>query len=538
MAEILDGILSVLQVILVFGLTISFLVFIHEGGHFLAAKWAGVWVHEFAIGMGPAAWRRKKGETEYTFRILPIGGYVRMAGEDGLADDDTEIPKDRLFSEKSGWARTGIIFAGPFVNVVAALILMIVYVGVVGMSFVEVGEVMPDAPAQGVLRSGDKIVSIDGEPIYSESQMQAAVQSSEGEPLFITIRRGDETIQTQIESYFDEEQGRYLVGITFAYPLSRVGQLPDAAPLAQQGLQSGDDILTVNGQAVASWPDVVSALQAAVEQGVDTVSVSARRGNETLQVNVRPDELDFSALRNRGAAVQVRASWSVLSRVENGSVWAESGLQAGDRILSANGLPIHSAIELIKAIELAQSRDDTLQIVVDRNGLEQTMAVDLSGHSLEQAFGGLQFEQALRQPGSLGASIQIGSQQLWNFLSLTYFGLKQVITGQMDAQQALAGPVGIAHILGQSIDQGFQTFFQIVVLLSLILGVFNLLPFPALDGGRIVIIGINGLLKLVVGKPIPPEKEGWIHYVGFMLLIALILFITVGDVQRILPGGM
>ena len=538
MAEILDGILSVLQVVLVFGVTISFLVFIHEGGHFLAAKWAGVWVHEFAIGMGPAAWRRKKGETEYTFRILPIGGYVRMAGEDGLADDDTEIPKDRLFSEKSGWARTGIIFAGPFVNVVAALLLMIVYVGVIGMSFVEVGEVMPDTPAQNVLQSGDKIVSINDKPIYSESQMQAAVQNAEGDPISVTIRRGDETIQTEIAPYFDEDQGRYLVGITFAYPLSRVGQLPDGAPLAQQGLQSGDDILTVNGSAVASWPDVVTALQAAVERGADAVSVSARRGNQTLQFNVQPAELDLSALRNSGAAVQVRASWPVLSRVENDSAWADSGLQAGDRLLTANDHPIHSAIQLVKAIELAQSTNDTLQIAFRRDGQRQTATVDLSGLSLERAFGGLQFQQALRQPGSLGASIQIGGQQLWNFLSLTYFGLKQVITGQMDAQQALAGPVGIAHILGQSIDQGFQTFFQIVVLLSLILGVFNLLPFPALDGGRIVIIGINGLLKLIVGKPIPPDKEGWIHYVGFMLLIALILFITVGDVQRILPGGM
>lgn len=538
MGEVLNTLFSVLQAVVVFGVTISFIVFIHEGGHFLVAKWAGVWVHEFAIGMGPAAWRRVRGETEYTFRILPIGGYVRMAGEDGLADDDTEIPQDRLFSEKSGWARSAIILAGPLVNVVVAFLLMIALVGLVGTSYVEVGEAMPGTPAHNALQSGDKIVEVNDRPIYSTQQMQAAVQNSEGEPIAVTVRRGDETVQTGIEPYFDDEQGRYLVGITFAYALSRVGDLSQGSTLAQQGLQTGDDILTIDGEPVASWSEVLSTLQAAADEGRDAVPMRIRRDDEVQQLAVEQlDQINFEALRNAGAAVQVNASWPTLARVDAGSVWAEAGLRAGDRVVQADGIPVHSAVNLVAAIEAARADDDTLQLDVRRNGRQQTATVDLNGLSLQQAFGSLQFQQALRRTGSVGASVQVGSQQIWNFLSLTYFGLKQVITGQTDAQQALAGPVGIAQILGQSVEQGFRTFFQIVVLLNLLIGIFNLLPFPALDGGRIVLNGINGLLKLIVGKPIPPEKEGWFHYVGFMLLIALILYITVGDIQRIFPGG-
>lgn len=539
MAGILDGLLSVVQVVLIFGVTISFLVFIHEGGHFLVAKWANVWVHEFAIGMGPAAWRRQRGETEYTFRILPIGGYVRMAGEDGLSDEDSEIPDDRLFSNKSGWTRSAIIFAGPFVNVVAALALMIGFVSLAGMSYVEVAEVAPNSPAQGVLESGDKIVELNGEAIYSDRQIPTIVQNSEGKPISAVIRRGDTTKQVQLDPYLNEDQGRYLIGVYFAYPLNRLAEVPEDSPLAKQGFQSEDEILSVGGRPVGSWTEVINALDRAQRADDSSVTVQIRRDGARQKLTVDASQLDLSAIQDSSVAMRVPPTWSTVRSVKPDSIWAEAGLQAGDRLLSANGRAIHGSVDLVKAIERARSKGEarTLQLEINRDGQTLTLTVPLAGAELETVMGNLQLNPARRQPETLWAGVRIGSQQIWDILALTYFGLKQVFTGQMEAGQAFVGPVGIADLLGQSLDLGFGYFLRLVALLSLMLGIFNILPFPALDGSRIVLNGINGLLKMVIGKPIPPEKEGALHYVGFALLMALVLFITWNDIERLFSGG-
>ena len=534
---LLDTALSFLQTFLVFAVTISILVFIHEGGHFLVAKWARVWVHEFAIGFGPALWRSQRGETEYTLRALPLGGYVRMAGEDGLAEDDTEIPAQRLFSNKSGWARSAIIFAGPFVNIAAAFLLMIAYVSMVGMPFVEVAEVAPNSPAQGVLQSGDKILQLDGEAIYSDRQIPTIVQDSEGNPITGVVQRGDATVEVQLDPYRNEDQGRYLIGVYFVYPLNRVGQAPDGSALAQQGFQTGDVVLSIGGTSVGSWTEVIDALRQAADSDPPTVPVQIRRDGATQQLSVNAAQLDFASIQDSSVAIRVPATWTRVTSVEPNSIWANAGLQSGDRLLRANGLTVHGAVDVVKAMERARSGDGVLQLEIRRNGDARTLAIPFADTALETAIGNLQLDPARRQPETLWAGVRIGSQQIADILALTYLGLKQVFTGQMEAGQAFVGPVGIADLLGQSIDLGFGYFFRLVALLSLMLGIFNLLPFPALDGSRIVLIGINGFLEMVVGKPIPPEKEGWIHYVGFMLLMALVLFITWNDIQRLLTGG-
>lgn len=108
----------------------------------------------------------------------------------------------------------------------------------------------------------------------------------------------------------------------------------------------------------------------------------------------------------------------------------------------------------------------------------------------------------------------------------------------MSAAEAFRGPVGIANLVGVSLHQGFETFFRLVALLSLVLGITNLIPFPALDGSRVLFIVVNSILKLLTGWTIPPEKEGWIHYIGFILLLGLIVLITWQDIQRLLRGEL
>lgn len=530
--------LSVLLTILIFAVTISILVFIHEGGHFLMAKWARIWVHEFAIGFGPAIWRRRWGETEYTFRLLPLGGYVRMAGEDGESEEDAHIPRDRLFSAKSGWARTAVIFAGPLTNIAAAVLFMIAFVGIFGTSYVEIAEVAAGSPAQSLLQSGDKVVRLDGQEIYSASQIPTIIQRSEGRPLETVVLRGRERLHVTLDPYWSEERGRYLIGVYFTYPLNQIAELPPDSTLARQGFKPGDVILSVDDRPVGSWTDFIVALGRVI-QDRSVVSVTVLRDGETTRLSVEASQIDLSALRDAQFApgIPVPATWPIVDRVESGSLWSQQGIRAGDRFVSAHGEPLYSLASLIKAVQRARGGDGRLELRIERDGAIRRFELDVRGLSLEEALTGLQFQSAQRRPASVWASASIGARQIWNVLVLTYFGIKQVITGQMGAGEAFVGPVGIADLLGRSLDLGPDYFIRLVAILSLMLGIFNLLPFPALDGSRIVFVAVNGLLKLIVGRPIPPEKEGWIHYVGFMLLMLLVLVITWNDIQRLFQGG-
>jgi regulator of sigma E protease len=315
-------------------------------------------VHEFAIGFGPTLWRRKWGETQYALRWLPLGGFVRLAGEDAQSEEDQQVPPDRLFTAKSPLTRIGIVLAGPLANILAAILLMIAHTGIFGVPYVTISQVAPDSPAQAVLQSGDKILQLNQQEIYFTGQIQEIVQKSEERPIAALIERDGQRLELTLTPYYDQARGLYLIGVV---------------------LQEGH-----------------------------------------------------------------------------------------------------------------------------------------------------------RRAAGIGESISIGLKRIFDLLARLYEGIKRVFTGQTSAGEAFRGPVGIANILGWSIMQGLYQFFLMVALLNLVLGVFNLIPFPALDGSRIVF----ALYELIRGKPIPPEKEGWVHYVGFIILMGLIVLITWQDIQRLFRGEL
>lgn len=184
----------------------------HELGHFLVAKANKVYVYEFAIGMGPRIWGFKKAETEYNIRLLPIGGMVRMMGEDEEKMDD-----ERSFARKSVLQRMSVIFAGPLMNFITAIVLFVIVfmmIGVASNSNV-VGQPLPGqaAEAAGVL-AGDKILEINGHEVEDWNSMVGIIQAQDpGAPLAITVDRDGELIDMTIDPYYDKESGRWLMGI-------------------------------------------------------------------------------------------------------------------------------------------------------------------------------------------------------------------------------------------------------------------------------------------------------------------------------------
>ena len=197
--------MTIIATIILFGI----IVFIHELGHFLFAKKAGVRIHEFSIGMGPKIYSTQKGETKYSVRLLPLGGYVSMEGEDGESNDP------RAFGEKTLLQRASIIFAGPFFNIILTVLLLIPvfsYMGTPSDSNV-LGKVLENTPAvEAGLQVNDKIIEINGHKIENWDDIVNNLQKETSQPINIKVERDNTTKDFSITPE-KNEQGKYVIGI-------------------------------------------------------------------------------------------------------------------------------------------------------------------------------------------------------------------------------------------------------------------------------------------------------------------------------------
>ena len=197
--------MTIVYAILIF----CFLIFVHEFGHFIVAKACGVKVNEFAIGMGPAIFKKQKGETLYAVRVFPIGGYCAMEGE----DEDSDEPG--AFNNQPAWQRACVLAAGSFMNLLTCVVLLIIIAFCVGQTTTTIDEVAPDSPAMkaGIV-SGDEIVAVDGQEIDKWDDLIQAVGYSKNETAEITVLRDgkEETLTAELE--YDKDAGRNMIGIT------------------------------------------------------------------------------------------------------------------------------------------------------------------------------------------------------------------------------------------------------------------------------------------------------------------------------------
>ena len=212
--------MTIIATIILFGI----IVFIHELGHFLFAKKAGVRIHEFAIGMGPKIYSTQKGETKYSVRLLPLGGYVSMEGEDGESNDP------HAFGEKTLLQRASIIFAGPFFNIILTILLLIpvlAYMGTPSDSNV-LGKVLENTPAiEAGLQVNDKIIEINGAKIQTWDDIVNNLQKETSQPINIKVERNNTTKDFSITPE-KNEQGKYVIGISPVYEKSIIKAIPKA----------------------------------------------------------------------------------------------------------------------------------------------------------------------------------------------------------------------------------------------------------------------------------------------------------------------
>ena len=258
---------TIIIVLLIFGL----LVIVHEFGHFSVAKLIGVKVEEFAVGMGPKIAGFQKGETLYTLRVLPLGGFCSMLGEDQESDDK------RSLNNKSKLGRAAVFAAGSIMNIILAIVLLSITLYFIGTPTTTIAKVEKGYPAyQAGIRSGDKIISMNDKKIENYDEIQKMITNSKNESLKITIQRKDQIKNTAISPKYDEKLNRYRIGISPSYQRSIIGAVISSF---EQSIFLTKSILKILGQLLAGKGNLDS-----LTGPVGVIAIV----NETAKVGILP----------------------------------------------------------------------------------------------------------------------------------------------------------------------------------------------------------------------------------------------------------
>jgi regulator of sigma E protease len=548
---------------LAFLLVLGVLIFVHELGHFILAKLMGVKVVRFSLGFGPRLLGFQRGETEYRIAALPLGGYVKMAGDDPTAEVAPE-DRGRGFLEQPPWKRLLIAVAGPAMNLLLPLVLFVGLIWAQNGTQVPsamVGTVVPGSPAEKAgLEPGDRIVSLGapGEPdrpMRDFIDVQEFVVPRPDQDLVMTVERSGSvlppiTVHTRSDQDSNgiETTRRGIIGISPSYTPARVAPV---APGAAGPLQPFDLVVSVNGAPVANQLQLSRALAAASCRPVDLEvyrEVPRKLPGAALADYTREHLAGVPSCADGKPSVRPvdQMAAAAIAAVEPGSPAERAGLRRGDVITAVGGRAVHTFPELVDAVsrelagakpgvlELADGRKVTLaaEEVVSVNeatgNRESTWTVGISGDRRSLVDDrALSVRTVPLQRGPIEvvgqAFHETGSQ-----LRALVIGVGKMVSRQINPDR-MGSIIMIYQETGKAVEQGWSYFILFVGFISVNLGLMNLLPIPVLDGGHIA----QAVVETVTRRPLSIRAREIANMVGLILLISLMLFAFRNDVRRL-----
>jgi regulator of sigma E protease len=532
-----------------FVVVLGILIFVHELGHFLVAKGFRVGVEKFSLGFGPKLIGKRVGETEYLLSAIPLGGYVKMVGED---PKEPLSPEDeaRSFNHQPLSRRFLIVAAGPVSNILFALfIFMGMFMAGYPSEDTTIGLVEKDSPAwQAGIRGGDHVLAVNQDPVRLWEELAEKIRESAGKALTLEIARGethfDVTVHPTLrdeKNIFGEEKEQSVIGIVHHSLAPVVGISDPTSPAGRQGLKTGDLVVSVNGQEVKTFPKLEEILDH--EMG-NRLVFTVRRGDKEIKqtVELTPGETEAFQAKERDPLTVLGISSAELfvKDVLSGSPAEKAGIKAGDRILAVKGQSVERFTKLQEII--SENPNVSLPIELVREGKilkltvvpEEAQVKDAMGQKVPMGKIGI-LSSYRPQPGPT-LSIRYnpfvafykGLLMTWDITKLILISLVKLIQHVIPAE-TIGGPILIAQLAGQQIQYGLLELLKFLALISINLGILNLLPIPILDGGHILFFAIEGML----GRPLSMQKREIAQQIGLFLLISLMIFAFYNDLMRV-----
>ena len=452
-----QDVLYYIQMLIVFVLVLGGMVVVHEFGHFIVAKFFKIRVDVFSVGFGKRLWGVKKGDTDYRVSLIPLGGYVKMAGENL---DEQRTGAEYEFMSKPKWQRFCVAVAGPAMNILTALAI----------------------------------------------------------PAAIAM------MHHEVPAYLDKP--------------ALVKAIEPNSPAEKAGLEPGDLILKIDGIQNPNWQQVEDHVAVNPDQQLPVI---INRHGETKEIALRVDgrsfdkeKIGFSGLKADDERITVRD-------VKPGEPADVAGLKAGDNIVAVNGTRVEQSeygqLEIIKAIRA--SIDKPLILTIRRNeatvDIQATPRID-EGEPKLGFIQSITGREMINQRLNPLAAIKYSVDENIRVVQLTKTALAQVFVGKRSARDTLTGPVGIAQIVGQAAQEGSLQVFRLMAILSLNLGVFNLLPIPVLDGGLIFMLALEAFLG-VFGMSLSLRIKERMMQVGLVMLMLLMGFVIFNDIAKRIPSS-
>jgi regulator of sigma E protease len=525
---------SLLDFVLPFIVVLGVLIFVHELGHFIAAKACGVKVERFSLGFGRAIASRTVGETEYRVAWLPLGGYVKMLGEipgEEMPQEDA----DRSFNAKPVWQRIVIAVAGPGMNfALPVLLLGAAYMVGVPTATSRLGTILPSSAAeQAGVQAGDRLVAVGGTGVEWWEDVSETLGEATPGPVPIEVDRGGTRIHFTLD--VPPEGGDPVdLGLLPSAPAAVIALRSEETPAFRAGLRTGDQITHVAGEEVADWPALVAALESAGSAPGRRVELEIARANEgevdTLRLTLE--------VKEGGRALGLLPGDLRIHDVEPESPAATAGLEGGDLLVEVDGRPVSSFRALAERIRRSGGEPVPLGILRDGE-LRRVVVVPEQRDIVERGLkdrvfaigvrGGIQAQPELlpRRTSNPVTALAMGAGWTAEITVRIFEGIGMLVSGRV-GRENLAGPIGIGVIAAQSFQAGWVQGILMMAVISVNLAILNLLPIPVLDGGQIVFALAEGLK----GKPVSFRIREVAQQIGIALLLCLMVFAFWNDLAR------
>jgi regulator of sigma E protease len=544
--------------VIYFIVLVGVLVFVHELGHLVWAKYFGVRVLKVSLGFGPRIAGFRRGETEYVISMIPLGGYVRMLGENPWDDVRVRDAK-RSFANLRLWRRCVIVVAGPLMNLFFPILLyFVVFLGDDALTPATIGSVFPDRPADGKLEPGDIVTAIDGKEISTFYDLSRIVEKNPGRDLRLTLKRGDQTLEQTVtpvsslkERWLErsEEVGR--IGVMSQHPLAVIGLISPGSPASAAGLRTFDIIVAAAGRPIRRFIDLENAL--GNNQGT-LAPVSFLRATQVPQalgglIDMEVYEPRVTTLTpepGRGSALArsgIESADLYVNTVTAGSPEQRLGLQSGDRLLTLDGRPLRAWATFLEDLKAERGKRHTVtwrrgdQELSGSFALAHQRGVTDEGQVYDRYVVGIRnwvparADVAVPNPQPISYAFREAIRATSDVVELTLFSVVRLFQGRL-TMKSIGGPLTVFEVAGTAAQEGALNYLTLMAFISINLGLINLLPVPLLDGGHLMFF----LVEAIARRPISVRFREYAHIAGLVFLIGIMILAVKNDLERQWPS--